>query len=147
MAQQAVPETREMRFSLEPFPSLVSAKDTVRGSRITYDVNRNLRILRRAEQKRLRRLRRSWNPFLNVELKTNRQLKNVSVFNKRVEQHGAKATMDFKTHQITVDLPAEHKICKERQARREIMFATDKAGQGGQKPRRKDSNIELRCEK
>lgn len=78
-------------------------------------------------------------------LKTNRQINNVAKFNELNAANGTKATLDPVSHKIVVDLPPEHKICRERQARREIMFAQDKAGKGGQKPRRKDNNIELRC--
>lgn len=45
---------------------------------------------------------------------------------------------------VRVDLPPEHPICIKREQRREMMFATGKAGKGGQRPR-KQQNIQLRC--
>lgn len=138
MVSQTIPETRETRISLEPFEL-----SSVRGFRINREINRNLRVLRNSEQKRLRKLKWTLNPFNRAVLKTNRLAKNVARFN--INQEHAFANIDWSTGKITVDLPADHKICKERQARREIIFAIDKAGKGGQKPRRKDNNIELRC--
>lgn len=139
IAQQAIPATRETRISLEPFEL-----SPVRGLRINKEIDRSLRVLRRAEQKRLRKLRWTINPLNRANLKTNRVVKNVAKFNQ--SQEHSKATIDWKTGDITVDLPANHKICRQRQERREVLFA--KGGTGsGQKPRRKDNNIKIRCEK
>lgn len=46
---------------------------------------------------------------------------------------------------IRVDLPPEHPICIARHERREVLFAQGKTGKGGQRPRRKDNNIKIRC--
>lgn len=46
---------------------------------------------------------------------------------------------------IRVDLPPEHPICIARHERREVLFALGKGGKGGQRPRRKDNNIKVRC--
>lgn len=43
-----------------------------------------------------------------------------------------------------VDLPREHPLCQKRKERKEVMFATRKAGKGGQKPK-KDPPITIRC--
>lgn len=48
---------------------------------------------------------------------------------------------------VRVDLPPEHPICRKREERRELMFATGKAGKGGQRPRRDNNDIKVRCEK
>lgn len=45
---------------------------------------------------------------------------------------------------MTYDLPKEHPICKKRQERKEVMFATGKAGKGGQKPMKKPL-LNIRC--
>ena len=47
--------------------------------------------------------------------------------------------------EIRVDLPPEHPICVQREIRREVMFATRRAGKGGQRPRARNNNITLRC--
>lgn len=47
--------------------------------------------------------------------------------------------------QVRVDLPPEHPICRERSERRAMMFAIGKAGKTGQRPRRDNNNIKLRC--
>lgn len=46
---------------------------------------------------------------------------------------------------VRVDLPPEHPICVARHERREVLFALGKSGKGGQRPRRNDNNITLRC--
>ena len=46
---------------------------------------------------------------------------------------------------IITDLPRNHPICIARAERRELMFATGKAGKGGQRPRRRLKEI-LRCD-
>lgn len=46
---------------------------------------------------------------------------------------------------IRVDLPPDHPICVARSQRKEILFAENKAGKGGQRPRRQNNNIKLRC--
>lgn len=48
---------------------------------------------------------------------------------------------------VKVDLPPEHPICINREKRREVMFATGKTGKSGQKPRRDNNDIKVRCEK
>lgn len=48
---------------------------------------------------------------------------------------------------VKVDLPPEHPICRKREERRQIMFATGKAGKGGQKPRQNNNDIKIRCGK
>lgn len=45
---------------------------------------------------------------------------------------------------IEVDLPRQHPICVQRRERRELLFATGRAGKGGQRPRKRDTII--RCE-
>lgn len=46
--------------------------------------------------------------------------------------------------EMTYDLPKEHPICQKRKERKEVMFATGKAGKGGQKPLRKPI-LNIRC--
>lgn len=46
---------------------------------------------------------------------------------------------------LQLDLPYDHPICRLRRERRELMFATHKAGKGGQK-RPKQPVINIRCE-
>ena len=48
---------------------------------------------------------------------------------------------------VKVDLPPEHPICIKREERRMILFATGKAGKGGQQPRQNNNDIKIRCEK
>lgn len=46
--------------------------------------------------------------------------------------------------EMTYDLPKEHPICQKRKERKEVMFATGKAGKGGQKPMKKPL-LNIRC--
>lgn len=46
---------------------------------------------------------------------------------------------------IQVDLPSNHPVCVKRRERREIIFAKNKAGKGGQKKPKKPE-LTIRCE-
>lgn len=46
--------------------------------------------------------------------------------------------------EMTYDLPKEHPICQKRKERKEVLFATGKAGKSGQKPMKKPL-LNIRC--
>lgn len=144
LRQQLSPATRETRLSLEPsFPE-------VRGLRTNYVLNRNLRVSPKQERKRLRTLIELPHNPARIDFNRDvRQLMAIHQYNKIRQKQSKFAVKPLQTIQldktIRVDLPPEHPICIERERRREVMFAKDKAGSSGQKPRREDNNIKLRC--
>ncbi len=131
------PATRELRHSLDT--------SQVRGLRL---LNRNLKLGRNREDKRLR----IELPNNELRLDFNRDIKHLKFihdYNKVRSQYSRQAVKPVATIQpdmsVKVDLPPEHPICVKRQERRELLFATGRAGKGGQRPRRQNNDIKLRC--
>ena len=131
------PATRELRYSLDT--------SQVRGLRL---LNRNLKLGRNREDKRLR----IELPNNELRLDFNRDIKHLKFihdYNKVRSQYSRQAVKPVATIQpdmsVKVDLPPEHPICVKRQERRELLFATGRAGKGGQRPRRQNNDIKLRC--
>lgn len=133
------PATREVR------PSLVNSQ--VRGLRL---FSRNLKLGRNREDKRLRIVVPDKNNELRLDLNRDiKHLKFIHDYNKVRSQYSKQAVKPVATIQpdmsVKVDLPPEHPICVKRQERRELLFATGRAGKGGQRPRRQNNDIKLRC--
>ena len=132
------PATRETRFSLESVP--------VRGLR-------NIFGRKFAEQRKSNRPTPLDN-LLNrrtLRLDINRDVRQIQELN-RYNAIRARTAREFRKPlstimldgTIRVDLPPEHPLCVARQVRRAVIFATDKAGKGGQRPREQEQ-IKLRC--
>lgn len=155
MAQQAIPATRESRNSLESFsfPEIPE----IRGLR-TKPFERIFRLSPQRERKKMRNIIEL--PYNPARLDLNREVKQALAIQGH-KQLGLKGYNDIRKAQfknavkplytirpdmsIKVDLPPEHPICIQREQRRELLFAFNKAGKGGQRPRRLDNNITLRC--
>lgn len=153
--EQLSPATRDARTSLEfEFPEF----PTTRGLR-TYRMFPGLRHLLQRKTKspdvivgnspkiterELKRFERNvlYDEYRKRYLDVMSNKLSPRVYRKPLNQISLKNYVD-KT--VTVDLPPEHPICRQREERREILFATGKTGKGGQKPRQQDNNIKLRC--
>lgn len=87
-------------------------------------------------------IQREFNPFYLGFNRDVRQLQNHKTYKEPVKTPLTTIRLDGK---IITDLPKNHPICVLRRQRRELMFATGKAGSVGQRRRRK-SGVILRCE-
>lgn len=122
-----------------------------RGLRTEIHSIRNLRLSPQRERKRFRTIIEL--PYNPARLDFNREVKQAQAIHeydkRRVQDYNSKTMKPLSTIKldgsIKVDLPPEHPICVQRKVRRELLFATDKAGKGGQRMRREDNNIQLRC--
>lgn len=139
------PATRETRFSLAPV-------SPVRGLRFEYNENRGLRLSAQRERKRPRTIIEL--PDNPARIDFNRDVRQAVViheYNKIRQAQSKNARKPLYMIQpdrtIKVDLPPEHPICIRREERRAVMFAQGKAGKGGQRPRRDNNDIKVRCEK
>lgn len=133
------PATRETRFSLESVSS-------VRGLRN----QRSLKLGQQREDKRLHTIIES--PFNPFTLDFNREVKQAEAIHKYDERRLKDSKFAFKPltsikldGTVVADLPPEHPICIQRKVRREMLFALGKVGKGGQRQRRVNNNIQLRC--
>lgn len=134
------PATREVRPSLD--------NSQVRGLRLLH--RRNLKLDRNREVKRLHIVIPDKKNELRLDLNRDiRHMKFIHDYKKVRSQYSKQAVKPIATIQpdmsVKVDLPPEHPICVQRQERRELLFATGRAGKGGQRPRRKNNDIKLRC--
>lgn len=91
------------------------------------------------------------NPFrldFNRELKQALAIQEYNKIRQRQFKYARKPLYTIQPNQsIRVDLPPEHPICIKREERRMVMFATGKAGKGGQNPRQNNNDIKIRCAK
>lgn len=114
---------------------------------------RNRAIVRKFVEQRKNNRTIIEDPYeIRPELSLNRDIRQVQMIHEdnkvrsRVSvEHRKPLSIIQLNGQVRVDLPPEHPICRERSERRAMMFATGKAGKGGQRPRRDTNNIKLRC--
>lgn len=126
------PATRLTRFNLET-PS--------RGLR-------NIDLVRRPATPRTTTvIQNEFNPFYAALNRDVRHYLDVKKREKMAQREPVKKALHTLAldGKIITDLPRNHPICVLRRERRELMFATGKAGKGGQRPRRSSGQI-LRCE-
>ena len=140
MELRTIPATREARSSLE--------SDSARGWR-------NIFGRKFAEQRQRNRpiavIDMPLDPFgprYDREVRQAVDFFNTQKIKERVSREFRKPLQTIKLNgQIRVDLPPEHPVCVAREIRREIMFANNKAGRGGQRPRVQNNELKLICKR
>lgn len=116
----------ERGLRLRPVQSILKLRDKIRTERIEP---RPITV----------RLRRNILPYGYRRLPTIRRADRLVVQDNKI---GLISVGDY--GKLQVDLPHDHPVCRERRERREVMFATHKAGKGGQKKPRQPELI-VRC--
>lgn len=129
---ETLPENRDMRLSLDSaFRNMPN-----RGFRLNSFDNRTVDILDNSRKETVRNVgSRNYRSPSQLERSLRREPEKLNTLEK---------LKYFNARDLSYDLPNKHPICQRRQERREIMFATGKAGKGGQKPL-KLPRINIRC--